>query len=275
MNPLSQNSAQTGEASVSLPVTKRLRMVLKFGTGILTEKDSPVLDGAQVWNLLRAVAAIRRAGHEVIVVSSGAVAAGLNVLGFQKRPTEMAVLQACAAVGQSRLMHFYEQVLREWNLHVAQMLVTNEDFELPERRRHIDNTLQQLLASDKVVPVFNENDSVAIEEIRFGDNDALSAGVATLAQADLLILLTSVDGLIPPSGEGIVDVVSDMEKVLGFARQEKGDFSVGGMETKLTAVKRAVDAGVQTIIANGRRPEQLLDLIQGGGIGTRFLAKKA
>ena len=275
MNPLSQNSAQTGEASVSLPVTKRLRIVLKFGTGILTEKDSPVLDGAQVWNLLRAVAAIRRAGHEVIVVSSGAVAAGLNVLGFQKRPTEMAVLQACAAVGQSRLMHFYEQVLREWNLHVAQMLVTNEDFELPERRRHIDNTLQQLLASDKVVPVFNENDSVAIEEIRFGDNDALSAGVATLAQADLLILLTSVDGLIPPSGEGIVDVVSDMEKVLGFARQEKGDFSVGGMETKLTAVKRAVDAGVQTIIANGRRPEQLLDLIQGGGIGTRFLAKKA
>lgn len=275
MNQLSQNPAQPGEATVSLPVTKGLRIVLKFGTGILTEKDSPVLDGAQVWNLLRAVAAIRRAGHEVIVVSSGAVAAGLNVLGFQKRPTEMAVLQACAAVGQSRLMHFYEQVLREWNLHVAQMLVTNEDFELPERRRHIDNTLQQLLASDKVVPVFNENDSVAIEEIRFGDNDALSAGVATLAQADLLILLTSVDGLIPPSGEGIVDVVSDMDEVLGFARQEKGDFSVGGMETKLTAVKRAVDAGVLTIIANGRRPEQLLDLIQGGGIGTRFLARKA
>ena len=186
----------------------------------------------------------------------------------------MAVLQACAAVGQSRLMHFYEQVLREWNLHVAQMLVTNEDFELPERRRHIDNTLRQLLASDKVVPVFNENDSVAIEEIRFGDNDALSAGVATLAKADLLILLTSVDGLIPPSGQGIVEVVSDMDEVLGFARQEKGDFSVGGMETKLTAVKRAVDAGVQTIIANGRRPEQLLELIQGGGIGTRFLAKK-
>lgn len=274
MNQLSTNSAQPAEAAAHQPAARGLRIVLKFGTGILTEKDSPVLDGAQVWNLLRAVAAIRRAGHEVIVVSSGAVAAGLNVLGFQKRPTEMAVLQACAAVGQSRLMHFYEQVLREWNLHVAQMLVTNEDFELPERRRHIDNTLRQLLASDKVVPVFNENDSVAIEEIRFGDNDALSAGVATLAQADLLILLTSVDGLIPPSGQGIVDVVSDMDEVLGFARQEKGDFSVGGMETKLTAVKRAVDAGVQTIIANGRRPEQLLELIEGGGIGTRFLAKK-
>lgn len=257
--------------SVNSNSSGRLRIVLKFGTGILTEKDSPVLDGAQVWNLLRAVAAIRRAGHEVIVVSSGAVAAGLNVLGFTKRPTEMAVLQACAAVGQVRLMHFYEQVLREWNLHVAQMLVTNEDFELSERRRHIDNTLQQLLASDLVVPIFNENDSVAIEEIRFGDNDALSAGVATLAKADLLILLTSVDGLIPPSGVGIVDVVTDIDEVLGFARQEKGDFSVGGMETKLTAVKRAVDAGVQTIIANGRKPEQLLELIQGRGIGTRFL----
>lgn len=274
MNQISTNSAQPAEGAAHQSAARGLRIVLKFGTGILTEKDSPVLDGAQVWNLLRAVAAIRRAGHEVIVVSSGAVAAGLNVLGFQKRPTEMAVLQACAAVGQSRLMHFYEQVLREWNLHVAQMLVTNEDFELPERRRHIDNTLRQLLASDKVVPVFNENDSVAIEEIRFGDNDALSAGVATLAKADLLILLTSVDGLIPPSGQGIVEVVSDMDEVLGFARQEKGDFSVGGMETKLTAVKRAVDAGVQTIIANGRRPEQLLELIQGGGIGTRFLAKK-
>jgi glutamate 5-kinase len=260
--------------SESATPPSRKRIVLKFGTGILTEKDSPNLDGAQVWNLLRAVALIRKAGHEVIVVSSGAVAAGLNVMGFRQRPTEMAVLQACAAVGQCRLMHFYEQVLREWNLYVAQMLVTNEDFELPQRRSHIENTLAQLLASAAVVPVFNENDSVAIEEIRFGDNDALSAGVAALAKADLLILLTSVDGLIPPSGEGIVETVANIDEVLGFARQEKGDFSVGGMETKLTAVKRAVDAGVETIIANGRNPGQLLDLIQGGGRGTRFLVAR-
>lgn len=251
--------------------SKPLRIVLKFGTGILTEIGSPTLDGAQVWKLLRAVAGIRRAGHEVIVVSSGAVAAGLNVMGFVQRPTEMAVLQACAAVGQSRLMHFYEQVLREWNLHVAQMLVTHEDFTLPERRSHIDNTLRQLLATSAVVPVFNENDSVAIEEIRFGDNDALSAQVAILAKADLLILLTSADGLIPPSGEGIVETVRDMSEVAGFARQEKGAFSVGGMADKLTAVQCAVAGGVETIIANGRKPEQLLELIAGLGVGTRFL----
>ncbi len=256
---------------VSTGAVKRKRIVLKFGTGILKEQDSPTIDGAQVWNLLRAVAQIRRAGHEVIIVTSGAVAAGLNVMGFTVRPTEMALLQACAAVGQSRLMHFYEQVLREWNLHVGQMLVTNEDFELPQRRSHIENTLLQLLASAHVIPVFNENDSVAIEEIRFGDNDALSAGVAALARADLLILLTSVDGLIPPSGVGIVETVRDFADVAGFAREDKGDYSVGGMDTKLAAVKKAVEAGVETIIANGRHPEQLLALIDGGGRGTRFL----
>ena len=260
--------------SADTPPARGKRIVLKFGTGILKDKDSATIDGAQVWNLLRAVAHIRKAGHEVIVVTSGAVAAGLNVMGFTERPTEMALLQACAAVGQSRLMHFYEQVLREWDLHVGQMLVTNEDFELPQRRSHIDNTLRQLLASEHVIPVFNENDSVAIEEIRFGDNDALSAGVATLARADLLILLTSVDGLIPPSGEGIVETVTDLAEVAGFAREDKGDFSVGGMDTKLSAVRKAVEAGVETIIANGRNADQLMELVNGGGRGTRFVPKR-
>lgn len=154
------------------------------------------------------------------------------------------------------------------------MLVTHEDFEIPERRRHIENTLHELLSIDRVIPVFNENDSVAIEEIRFGDNDALSAGIAKLTKADLLILLTSVDGLIPPSGQGVVDVVHDLNAVISFAKKDQGKLSVGGMKAKLMAVKTAVDAGVQTIIANGRKPEQLLELISGRGIGTRFLTKK-
>jgi glutamate 5-kinase len=151
------------------------------------------------------------------------------------------------------------------------MLVTHEDFSIDQRRSHIDNTLRQLLATDSVIPFFNENDSVAIEEIRFGDNDALSAQVAILAKADLLILLTSADGLIPPSGEGIVAVVRSMDEVAGFARKEKGEFSVGGMADKLVAVQGAVEAGIETIIANGRKPEQLLELINGQGTGTRFL----
>ena len=251
------------------------RIVLKFGTGILTEIGSPNLDGAQVWRLLRAVAAIRQAGHQVVLVSSGAVAAGLKVMGFAERPKEMSVLQACAAVGQSKLMHFYEQVLREWNLHVGQMLVTHEDFNIPQRRENMSNTLRRLLESDSVVPVFNENDSVAIEEIRFGDNDALSANIAILAGADLLVLLTSVDGLMPTAGSAIVPAVSDIQEAFSFVRTEKGDFSVGGMKSKLEAVQRAVEHGVQTIIASGRRPEQLLELIEGGGIGTRFLPKAA
>jgi glutamate 5-kinase len=228
------------------------------------------VDGAQVWKLMRAVAMIRHSGHEVIVVTSGAVAAGLNVMGFSKRPKDIPILQACAAVGQSKLMHFYEQVLREWDLHVGQMLVTHEDFEIPERRENMRNTLRRLLASDRVIPVFNENDSVAIQEIRFGDNDALSASIAVLADAHLLILLTSVDGLIPPDGNGIVRQVRDIADVMDFARKEKGRLSVGGMSSKLEAVRKAVQNGVETVIANGRKPEQLLELVAGGGIGTRF-----
>jgi glutamate 5-kinase len=250
-------------------VTKRI--VIKFGSGILTEKDRPSLDGAQIWQLMRQVAAMQEAGHQVIVVTSGAVAAGLKPMGHTKRPTETADLQACAAVGQTKLMHLYEQVLRDWGLYVGQMLVTHEDFELTERRQHMQNTLAKLLANPNVVPVFNENDSVATEEIRFGDNDALSSSIAVLAQADLLILLTSVDGLLTPDSVEPLGEVRNIEDVLHFVRDEKGQFSVGGMATKLQAVQRAVNAGVQTVIANGRRPEQLLEVVNGGGICTRFL----
>jgi glutamate 5-kinase len=253
---------------------QKLRIVLKFGTGVLTEPGAPTIDGAQVWNLLRQVAELRSQGHSVIIVTSGAVAAGIKTLGLEKRPKDMASLQACAAVGQSKLMHHYEQVLLEWGLHVGQMLVTHEDFELPGRRSHIQNTLERLLEAQNVVPVFNENDSVAIEEIRFGDNDALSSSVAVLARADVLILLTSVDGLLPPKSAEIVKEVHDIESVMGFARNDKGEYSVGGMASKLQAVKRAVDEGVLTIIANGRRTDQLALLPTGKGIGTRFFPKK-
>ncbi len=252
------------------PPSGCLRIVIKFGSGVLTEQLSPTIDGAQVWKLMREVAQLREKGHQVIVVTSGAVAAGLKVMGCSTRPTDVSQLQACAAVGQGKLMHLYEQVLREYGLHVGQMLVTHEDFAIPARRSHIRNTLAQLLANPAVVPVFNENDSVAIEEIRFGDNDALSAQIATLAQADSLILLTTVDGLQPPDGGDILQEVRDIKTVLGFARDDKGAFSVGGMTTKLQAVMSAVDSGVQTVIANGRHPERIGELVAGRGIGTRF-----
>jgi glutamate 5-kinase len=251
------------------------RIVIKFGSGILTRPDTAALDESQFARLTQAIAILKQEGHEVIVVTSGAVAAGLNVLGFNKRPAETSLLQACAAVGQTRLMHKYETLLAACGLHVGQLLVTHEDFRDRERRANFGNTLRSLLERKTIVPVINENDSVATEELKFGDNDALSASVAELAGAGLLILLTSVDGLMPP-GETrcIVERVADINEVLGFARDERGAYSVGGMASKLKAVEKAVCAGIETIIANGRNAQQIPDLVAGQGVGTRFAPVK-
>jgi glutamate 5-kinase len=251
--------------STTAPATRRV--VIKFGSGILTRPDTAALDESQFARLTQAIAILKQQGHEVIVVTSGAVAAGLNVLGFQKRPAETSLLQACAAVGQTRLMHKYATLLGACGLHVAQLLVTHDDFLHEQRRDHLENTLRSLLERKDIVPVINENDSVATEELKFGDNDALSAGVAQLARANLLILFTSVDGLMPPGESSrIVERVSDISEVMHFARNEKGEFSVGGMASKLKAVERAVNAGIETLIANGRRPEQIPDLVGGLGV---------
>ena len=249
------------------------RVVIKFGSGILTRPGTAALDEAQFAQLCQAIAILRQQGHEVIVVSSGAVAAGLQPLGFSRRPESTSVLQACAAVGQSRLMNKYATLLGACGLHVGQLLVTHQDFEDGQRRENFRNTLLSLLERGNIIPVINENDSVATEELRFGDNDALSARLAGIVGADLLILFTSVDGLMPPGEtERIVERVADMGEVEGFARDEKGEFSVGGMASKLRAVEWAVGVGVETIIANGRRPLQIPDLVAGGGVGTRFAA---
>lgn len=250
------------------------RVVIKFGSGILTRPDTAALDESQFARLTQAIAILKQEGHEVIVVTSGAVAAGLNALGFTRRPAETSLLQACAAVGQTRLMHKYATLLGACGLNVAQLLVTNEDFLHEERRGHLKDTLRSLLERKDIVPIFNENDSVATEELKFGDNDALSAGVAQIARADLLILFTSVDGLMPPGeNSGMVEQVNDISEVMDYARDEKGEFSVGGMASKLKAIERSVNAGVETLIANGRRPEQIPDLVAGRGIATRFAAK--
>jgi glutamate 5-kinase len=246
-------------------------LVIKFGSGILTCPGTAALDESQFAHLCQAIAILRQQGHEVIVVSSGAVAAGLQPLGFAKRPESTSVLQACAAVGQSRLMNKYSTLLGACGLHVGQLLVTHQDFEDPQRRENFRNTLLSLLERGNIIPIINENDSVATEELRFGDNDALSSRLAGIVRADLLILFTSVDGLLPPGEtEKIVEHVADIREVLAFARDEKGEYSTGGMISKLRAVEAAVNAGVETLIANGRRPQQIPDLVAGQGIGTRF-----
>src|SRR5438046_1395135 len=218
---------------------QRKRIVLKFGSGILTSEKSARLDPKQISRLTAEVAALIRAGHECIAVTSGAVAAGMAALSLKERPLDLATAQASAAVGQSKLMRAYETAFARYKLNVAQLLLTHSDLDSRIRRANAKNTLERLLAAGNIVPIINENDSVAVEELRFGDNDRLSAEVATLAGADLLMILTGVDGLMDQAGN-VIPRVRDVDRVKNFATESKGKFSQGGMISKLEAVKMAV-----------------------------------
>ncbi|NNE93872.1 MAG: glutamate 5-kinase [Verrucomicrobiales bacterium] len=249
------------------------RIVIKIGTHVLTQDDGVDLHHARIAGLTHAIADLNKAGHECLVVSSGAVGAGLATFQLDARPEDIGMLQACAAAGQARLMHVYESQFSNYSLKVAQLLVTHEDLNADDRRVNVHTTLTRLLDFPKVIPIINENDSVAVYELKVGDNDLLSADIARLIDADQLIMLTSVPGLRRPDSDDpndIVTEVEDIETVLDFADGESGRLSVGGMATKLQAVKNAVDAGIETVIASGRNPDQLSDLVSGGGIGTRF-----
>jgi glutamate 5-kinase len=245
------------------------RIVLKFGSGILARARGSGLDEAQFKRLAAEVAALVKKGHQCVIVSSGAVAAGLGVLGLKERPESLAARQSCAAVGQSKLMESYARHFKRHRLNVAQLLLTHGDLDSRIRHDNARSTLEHLLSRRTVVPVINENDSVAVEELKFGDNDRLSAEVAMLARADLLILLTSVDGLLDEEGRPVRQV-SDIDQVASLARDEKGKFSVGGMVSKLQAVKLAVGAGIPTVIASGRLPGQVQGAVSGKRVGTRF-----
>ena len=252
------------------------RIVLKFGSGILTKISTPEPDLVQLRKLVEAVVLLKEAGHSVVVVSSGAVASGLKPLELAQRPTDMTTLQALAAVGQTHLMHAYEGLLRDHGLHVAQLLVTHEDFENADRAPRVKAVLNRLLEFPQIVPVMNENDSVAVEELRYGDNDKLSARVAQFWGATTLILLTSAPGLLRDMKcpeEGPIPVVEDIDAVLHHAAEEKSALGTGGMNSKLLAVRDAVHAGVSCIIASGRHAEQIPAIVAGGGICTRFPAR--
>ena len=248
------------------------RIVLKFGSGTLTRTRHPGLDLKQFARLSAEVAGLIQRGYQCVTVTSGAVAAGTSVLALRERPHDLATAQASAAVGQSKLMHAYERAFGRYKLNVAQLLLTHSDLDSRTRRANAGNTLERLLATQNVVPIINENDSVATEELTFGDNDRLSAEVATLARADLLIILTQVDGLLDAEGK-VIPLVRDIDRVKKLANGERGPFSRGGMISKLEAVRMAVDAGITTVIMNGRRPERIPDVIAGKQVGTRFLPR--
>lgn len=248
--------------------------VIKAGTGVLTRVKDGTLDGASLVRLVTAIAGLLERGNPCLLVSSGAVGAGVSAFGLSSYPSDLVDRQACAAVGQARLMHIYESLFRNFDLSVAQVLLVGEDLMVDDHRRHVKETLQRLLSEKHILPIINENDSVAVEELRVGDNDMLSARVAGLVGASRLLLLTSVDGLLDPENDRLIPEVDDIDAVLGCARDQQGRFSIGGMASKLQAVKFAVEAGIETHIAHGRRPERLPGILEGEtGLSTRFHPK--
>lgn len=248
------------------------RLVIKLGTGILTTDACGLqLDRAQFTRLAGEIAALVEAENSVVVISSAAVAAGVAALGLHERPGSLTAKQACAAVGQSQLMRAYEETFAQHGLTAAQLLLTHGDIDSRQRRRNAENTLRELLAFPKVVPVVNENDSVAVEELRFGDNDRLGAEVAALCRADLFLILTGCDGL---HGDGQrLPVVTDLDQARRHVTDEKGAHSTGGMSSKLDAVAFATAAGIETWILDGRQPDQIAAALTGQDAGTRFPAR--
>lgn len=253
------------------------RLVVKLGTGVLTDEHKQP-DPAQLKQLVAQMAALRQAGKQVVLVTSGAVGAGMGALGYQTRPTAAAEKQACAAVGQSRLMAVYDQLFAAHGLVVAQVLLTHEDLQHHERHLNARNTLVTLLQHG-VVPIINENDAVSYTEIKFGDNDKLSALVAALLPADLLVILTTVDGVIENFGTRQAKTLSVIPKIDAAIEAMAGGTTsataVGGMKSKIDAAKIAVRSGIPLVIASGRKRTVLADILSGADEGTLFEAPAA
>lgn len=249
--------------------------MVKLGTGVLTDsRKQPEL--AQMEQLVGQIAEQRRAGKEVVLVSSGAVGAGMGLLGHQKRPRELAELQACAAVGQSRLMATYEKLFGAFGMSVAQILLTHDDLEHHERHLNARNTLVTLL-SRGIVPIINENDVVSVTELKFGDNDKLSVLVASLLPADLVIILTSVDGVIENFGKANARTLPRIERIdaalEAMAGGTESATAVGGMSSKIDAAKIAVRSGIPLVIASGRKKQAIARILAGEEEGTLFVPR--
>jgi len=249
------------------------RIVVKVGTGVLTDSRRQP-DLAQMEQLVAQLAAQRQAGKEVVLVSSGAVGAGMGVLGYGKRPANLEELQACAAVGQSRLMAMYEKLFATFGLHVAQILLTHDDLEHHERHLNARNTLITLLRLG-IVPIINENDAVSFTEIKFGDNDKLSALVASMLPADLLVLLTTVDGVIENFGKANPRTIPMIDRIDAAVERLAGGTdsatAVGGMASKIAAAKIAVRSGIPLVIASGTKKHCLARILAGQDEGTLFV----
>lgn len=261
---------------------EKKRIVIKVGTSTLSHGGKG-LNFRNIDLLARTLADIKNRGHQVVLVSSGAIGAGCGKLNLPERPVDLRLKQAVAAVGQCELMHIYDKFFGEYGVTVGQILLTRDDVDRPNVKQNLLGTFESLMEMG-VIPVVNENDSVCIEEIEnehkiFGDNDTLSAVVAALVSADILVLLSDIDGLYdsdPRKNENaklIPEVNEINDSVIALAGGAGSDFGTGGMATKLAAAAIALDNNIDMVITNGEHPQNLYQIIDGGSIGTLFKKK--
>lgn len=255
-----------------------MRIVIKIGTSTLTH-SSGNLNIRHIEDLCKVTSDLKNAGHEIILVSSGAIGMGVGKLGLSCRPTDMPTKQAAAAVGQCELMYFYDKLFSEYNHTVGQILITGEDLANKERKSNFQNTIERLLQL-RVLPIINENDTVSTDEIKVGDNDTLAAIVATATKSNLLILLSDIDGLYTadprkdPTATLIPDVFDLGNDILSLAGDAGSALGTGGMKTKLNAAKLCTENNTDMVIANGKCPEYLYDIAEGKPVGTKFHSKR-
>ncbi len=263
-----------------LEIDQKKRIVIKLGTSTLAHKTGK-LNIRRMNNLVRILADLHNAGRDIILVSSGAIGLGMGKLGLRDRPSTTPGKQAAAAVGQCELMHIYDEMFSKYSITVAQVLLTKATLNAPDRVQNVQNAVEELTKMG-VIPIVNENDTVAIDELELeiGENDSLSAVVASIAKADLLLILSDIDGLYsadPRKDENaqIIPVVEEIdeyiERIAGGAGSNLGS---GGMATKINAARIALSSGIDMIIMNGKDPEDLYRLFDGESLGTCFLARK-
>ena len=255
-----------------------MRVVVKVGTSTLTHATGRI-NIRHVETLCKVLSDIKNAGHEVILVSSGAIGMGVGKMNLSERPSDMPSKQAMAAIGQCELMYVYDRHFSEYSHVVAQILLTGEDLRDEKRHTNFINTILRLLELG-TLPIINENDTVATEEVAVGDNDTLGALVAESIRADLLVILSDIDGLYTANprlvpGAELISVVEELTpEILASAGGEGSALGTGGMATKLKAASICMQAGTDMIILNGARPEILYDVMDGAPVGTRFIGRK-
>ncbi len=255
-----------------------MRIVIKVGTSTLAHSTGR-LNIRRVDELVKVMSDLKNSGHEVILVSSGAIGMGAGKLSLKGKPSDIPTKQAAAAVGQCELMYTYDKLFSEYNHTVAQILLTGSDFSHTDRHANFTNTMMRLLELD-VLPIINENDTVATDEISVGDNDTLSALVAESINADILVLMSDIDGLYTadphkdPSASLIPEIRELTPEILALGGGAGSSLGTGGMKTKLHAAEICTGSGTDMIITNGQNPNILYDIADGKSVGTRFIAKR-